>query len=205
MKWTYAAAVIIVMIAFIILFYFMQRGGESLEETTTPAQTEQMITPTPSGEETQVAGGTAVETEESINEEPTTDQPAEPPPRNEVETDSYTVQGGQSLWEIAESELGNPYLWPAIFELNKDALGNPNQLLANADITIPIFSDPDNLTELEREQVARGYFSLYQWNHENSPDEAKYFLWAVGVFSQDLLNQPPSQVDSADLEFARNR
>ncbi len=205
MRWSYAAAVIVVMIAFIVLFYMMQRGGESVEETTTPDQTEQVVPATPSDEETESTQESTAETEETVSEEQPSDQPAEPPPQDEIGTESYSVQPGQSLWEIAESELGNPYLWPAIYEMNQDLLDNPNQLLADADIAIPSFSDPDNLTEPEREQVARGYFSLYQWSRENNPDEARYFLWAVGVFSQDLLDQPPAEVDSTDLEFARNR
>lgn len=201
-KWSYAAAVIIVIIALIILFLMMQRSSESSEETA-PAdtQTEQMIEPSTSDEAT--SGESAEEPQQTVDEE-SPPQTSGPPP-GQLETESYTVESGQSLWDIAESQLGNPYLWPVIYHLNQDLLGNPNQLAANANIEIPAFSNPDNLSEFEREQVALGYFSLYQWNRDNNPDEARYFLWAVGVFSQDLLDQPPSEVDQQDLAFARNR
>lgn len=202
-KWSYAAAVIIVVIALIILFLMMQRSGETLEETaSTGNQTEQVIEPSTSGEDASDEPA-AEEPQPAVDEEspPSTSGP----PPNELETETYTVESGQSLWDIAETELGNPYLWPVIYHLNENVLDNPNQLASNANIEIPSFSDPDNLSEFEREQVALGYFSLYQWNRVNNPDEARYFLWAVGVFSQDLLDQPPSEVDSEDLAFARNR
>lgn len=206
-KWSYAAAVIIVMIALIILFLMMQRGDDSLEQTASSNagdQTEQVIEAPSSADQETEQDAAAQEPDQTVEEESPPPSSGSPPP-GEVETETYTVQSGQSLWNIAESQLGNPYLWPVIYHLNQDVLENPNQLLANADIEIPTFSDPDNLSEFEREQVALGYFSLYQWSRDNNPDEARYFLWAVGVFSQDLLDQPPSEVDSQDLAFARNR
>lgn len=218
-KWSYVAAVIIVMIALILLFWMMQRSGEPIEETASSTenqnQTEQVIEPSTSDESETEGASDATENQESSAEDeaeqPTVDEESPPPAtvdrqaQSNLETQSFTIESGQSLWDIAESQLGNPYLWPVIYHLNQDALSNPNQLLANSNIEIPTFSDPDNLSEFEREQVALGYFSLYQWNRQNNPDEARYFLWAVGVFSQDLLDQPPSDVDSQDLAFARNR
>lgn len=217
-KWSYAAAVIIVMVALILLFWMMQRSGEPIEETDStaesPNQTEQVIEPSTSseGETEDATDATADQQSDPGGEaaQPTVDEESPPASidrqaQNNIETESFTVESGQSLWDIAENQLGNPYLWPVIYYLNQDNLSNPNQLLSNSNIEIPTFSDPDNLSEFEREQVALGYFSLYQWNRENNPDEARYFLWAVGVFSQDLLDQPPSDVDSEDLAFARNR
>ncbi|WP_234572636.1 HU family DNA-binding protein [Rhodohalobacter sp. 614A] len=205
-RWSYAAAVIIVMIALILLFWMMQRDTEPSEQLTTATDepTEQVFQDPSTTDEATEQGTASTEPQSTVDEEspPST---GGSPPQTELETENFTVQNGQSLWDIAESQLGNPYLWPVIYHLNQDILNNPNQLLANANIEIPTFSNPDNLSEFEREQVALGYFSLYQWNRENNPDEARYFLWAVGVFSQDLLDQPPSEVDPQDLAFARNR
>ena len=211
-KWSYAAAVIIVMIALIILFLMMQQSDEPVEQTPVASgdQTEQVIEQEqqPSaGDETASPENTdaSQQPQETVDEESPPSSGGSPPPDNELETETYTVQSGQSLWDIAESQLGNPYLWPVIYHLNEGSFDNPNQLTANADIEIPTFSDPDNLSEFQREQVALGYFSLYQWNRQNNPDEARNFLWAVGVFSQDMLDNPPSEVNSEDLAFARNR
>ena len=189
-KWSYAAAVIIALIAFIALFFMIQRGIDTTETPTTTPQIEQVTPPVVS------------------DEEPADVAEPEPPdtePQTEFETTSFTVEPGQSLWTIAENQLGNPYLWPLLYNLNQDILTNPNQLPAASDLQIPEISDPENLNEFEREQVALGYFALYEWNLENNPDEARYFLWAVGVFSPELLDQPPSDVDPDDLAFARNR
>lgn len=125
--------------------------------------------------------------------------------QSEFETVNFTVEPGQSLWTIADTQLGNPYLWPVLYYLNQHKLENPNYLPADADILLPTISDPENLNEFEREQVAQGYFKLYEWNVQFNPEEARYFLWAVGVFSPSLLDQPPSDVIREDLDFARNR
>lgn len=193
-KWSYAAAAIIALLAFIILFFMIQRyqGGN---EQPVQSQTE-LITPAPD------ASGNDQDQATTDNTEP---DPPEMEAQTEFETSSLTVEPGQSLWTIAEAELGNPYLWPVLYNLNQDLLDNPNQLPETSELQIPNISDPENLNEFEREQVALGYFSLYEWNRANNPDEARFFLWAVGVFSPDLLDQPPADVDPDDLEFARNR
>ena len=189
-KWSYAAAVIIALIAFIILFLMFQRMGDTSAPATAD-QTEQLLTP--------VEPSVVPDTDTTAEPDPT------PPPQTEFETESHTIAPGESLWSIAEANLGNPYLWPIIYQLNSDIITNPNQLPAVAELNIPIISDPENLNEFEREQVALGYFALYDWNRENSPEDARFFLWAVGVFSPDLLQEPPSEVDPDDLAFALNR
>lgn len=194
-KWSYAAAVIIALIAFILLFYMLQSTPEP-EIAQTPQQTEQPL---------ETPAAPAIESETDAAAEPEPDTGVTEAEQAEFETDTFTVEPGQSLWSIAETSLGNPYLWPLLYHLNSDVMLNPNQLPAASSLEIPRLSDPDNLNTFEREQVALGYFSLYEWNRLNNPDEARYFLWAVGVFSPDLLESPPSQPDPDDLAFARNR
>jgi len=191
-KWSYAAAVIIALLAFIILFFMIQRYQS--DDTQTQQNQIEMATPAPD----------ATDSNPAVTDD-TEPDPPDVGTQSEFETSPLTVEPGQSLWTIAESELGNPYLWPVLYNLNRDVLDNPNQLPAASDIQIPDISDPENLNDFEREQVALGYFSLYEWNRANNPDEARFFLWAVGVFSPDLLDQPPADVDPDDLEFARNR
>ena len=41
--------------------------------------------------------------------------PAEPPPGAAV----YTIVAGDTLWALAQKNLGNPYLWPQIWERNQ--------------------------------------------------------------------------------------
>lgn len=191
-NWSYAAAVVIALLAFIILFFMIQRfqGGD---DQTAQNQIE-LTTPAPDASDSDEAA--------ADNTEP---EPSDTEAQTEFDTTPLNVEPGQSLWTIAEAELGNPYLWPVLYNLNQDMLENPNQLPEASEIQIPDISDPENLNEFEREQVALGYFSLYEWNRANNPEEARFFLWAVGVFSPDLLDQPPAEVDPDDLEFARNR
>ncbi|MBN1993458.1 MAG: LysM peptidoglycan-binding domain-containing protein [Anaerolineae bacterium] len=52
--------------------------------------------------------------------------------------DHYYVQSGDTLWEIAEREYGDGSKWPAIYEENKEIIGNnPNIIHPGQDLVIP--------------------------------------------------------------------
>jgi len=55
-----------------------------------------------------------------------------------VSTREYTIKKGDTLWKIAERELGRGYRWKYIYELNKDVIKNPNKLKAGKKILIPV-------------------------------------------------------------------
>lgn len=55
-----------------------------------------------------------------------------------VSTREYTIKKGDTLWEIAEKELGKGYRWKFLYELNKDKIKNPNKLKAGVVIEIPV-------------------------------------------------------------------
>ncbi len=55
-----------------------------------------------------------------------------------VPTKEYTIQIGDSLWKIAEKELGSGHRWQSIYELNKDKMKGPNKLKAGQKIIIPV-------------------------------------------------------------------
>ena len=42
---------------------------------------------------------------------------------NSVTEDSYTVQSGDTLWEIAEARYGTGFDWDKILEANKENIG----------------------------------------------------------------------------------
>ena len=56
----------------------------------------------------------------------------------EVSQKEYAIQKGDSLWKIAEKELGSGHRWKYLYELNKDRIKNPNKLKAGQKIIIPI-------------------------------------------------------------------
>ena len=55
-----------------------------------------------------------------------------------VSTREYVIKKNDSLWKIAEREMGNGNRWKYLYELNKDRISNPNKLKAGQTIIIPV-------------------------------------------------------------------
>ncbi|MEI8010854.1 MAG: OmpA family protein [Candidatus Omnitrophota bacterium] len=55
-----------------------------------------------------------------------------------VSTREYTIQANDSLWKIAQQEMGNGNRWKYLYELNKDRIKNANKLKKGTVIIIPI-------------------------------------------------------------------
>ncbi len=55
-----------------------------------------------------------------------------------VTTKDYTIQPGDSLWKIAQKELGSGHRWQYLYNLNKDRIKDPQKLKAGTKIVIPI-------------------------------------------------------------------
>lgn len=49
------------------------------------------------------------------------------------ETDTYTVKGGDSLWRIAQNQLGNGNRYMEIFYANRDKLDSPQSVIHPGD------------------------------------------------------------------------
>ena len=58
-------------------------------------------------------------------------QPA-PPQRRE-----HIVKGGDTLWDLARIYLNNPFLWPLIYEANKQIVENPHRIFPAERLIIP--------------------------------------------------------------------
>jgi len=51
---------------------------------------------------------------------------------------THTVDKGESLWAIAEQELGDGKRWKEIYEANKDVIGdNPDLIKPGQELKIP--------------------------------------------------------------------
>lgn len=51
---------------------------------------------------------------------------------------NYVVQPGDCLWTIADQQLGDPYRWTQIYELNQAMIGvNPDLIYPNSSLRLP--------------------------------------------------------------------
>lgn len=55
-----------------------------------------------------------------------------------VSTREYVIQKNDSLWKIAQKELGNGNRWKYLYEQNKSVIKDPNKLKAGVKILIPV-------------------------------------------------------------------
>lgn len=55
-----------------------------------------------------------------------------------VEKKTYVTKKGDTLWSIAENQLGDGKLWKNIYQANKNKIKNPNHLRAGIKIVIPV-------------------------------------------------------------------
>jgi nucleoid-associated protein YgaU len=69
-------------------------------------------------------------------------KPTEPPKPNDqpkpTEASSYIVQAGDSLSAIASTVYGNSNDWHALYDANRDAIGdNPNLIRPGTELVVP--------------------------------------------------------------------
>jgi nucleoid-associated protein YgaU len=87
-------------------------------------------------------GGSAID-------QPATDQPSETDRvleqrqgerggQSATTTKTYTVKAGDTLSDIAQSEMGDAKRWPELYAANKDAVGdNPDMIHPGLELKIP--------------------------------------------------------------------
>ncbi len=76
------------------------------------------------------------------------------PPVAGPATESVVVQPGDSLWSIAEAELGDPERWPEIHRLNRDRVSDPDQIDTGWVLTVPGCRAPAGASPAEAAPVA---------------------------------------------------
>lgn len=54
------------------------------------------------------------------------------------EIKEYTVQQGDTLWDISQKELNDPFLWPKVWKENPE-IANPDRLMPGQVIKIPLY------------------------------------------------------------------
>jgi nucleoid-associated protein YgaU len=51
--------------------------------------------------------------------------------------DAYVVKKGDSLWSIAQNQLGDGFKWSAIYEINKELVSNPSIIETGWELQLP--------------------------------------------------------------------
>jgi nucleoid-associated protein YgaU len=69
--------------------------------------------------------------------------------------DNYIVVKGDCLWKISAKKYKTPYLWPAIWEINKSEIEDTNFLYPGQVLKIPIMNTEDRKKALERSKEFR--------------------------------------------------
>jgi hypothetical protein len=54
------------------------------------------------------------------------------------EIKEYTVKGGDTLWDISNKELQDPFLWPKIWKENPE-IANPDRIYPHQSLKIPLY------------------------------------------------------------------
>ncbi|NIA23129.1 MAG: LysM peptidoglycan-binding domain-containing protein [Proteobacteria bacterium] len=67
---------------------------------------------------------------------------------------THTVKKGDTLWDIAGYYLNNPFLWPEVYELNKDKIENPHWIYPGQVFELPIPGEDNTATQGENTNVA---------------------------------------------------
>src|ERR671932_1236731 len=58
-------------------------------------------------------------------------------PRTYEQQKTYTVVSGDTLSKIAKREYGDPEKWHAIYQANRDKIGNPDLIYPGQVLTLP--------------------------------------------------------------------
>jgi len=82
-------------------------------------------------------------------------QPATPPVLNPRHPDTYVVQAGDTLWDIASMFLRDPWYWPEIWQINPQ-VENPHLIFPGDVLSLAYLDDGRPVVQVERGPVTAG-------------------------------------------------
>ena len=75
----------------------------------------------------------------------------------------HTVIPRDTLWWISDKWYKDPVLWPAIFEINKGQIKDPDLIYSGQKFDIPYLNTPkNNLSAQDNTLLAQGYLEAYR-------------------------------------------
>jgi LysM repeat protein len=75
----------------------------------------------------------------------------------------HTVIPRDTLWWISDKWYKDPVLWPAIFEINKAQIKDPDLIYSGQKFDIPFLNTPQNkLSAQDNTLLAQGYLEAYR-------------------------------------------
>lgn len=196
-RWPLVAASILLLSAVFLIIFMINRPGPSPQTSDLSTTEQTVLSQIEVQQDADEISQTAQADERSSSEAEIRSSETGVQPR--------VISRGETLWNIAQQEYTDPYLWPIIYDENSHNIVNPNQIVTGSSLRLPKLNNPQNLSRFERERVALGYISVYDWILQNQPDNARYYLWAAGSFSQEVLRNASERVEEADLVFATQR
>jgi nucleoid-associated protein YgaU len=130
--------------ACIALLLMLAPGAAFPQDQKEPAAPQ---TGTPAAEQAQQPGSPVTPVEKQNETPKIASEPAEPPAPAKEELVEYTIKQGDTLWDIANAFLRDPFLWPFIWKANS-SITNPDLIYAGNKLVIP------SLAPLERAMQA---------------------------------------------------
>lgn len=196
-RWSYIAASILLLLGIFLIIFMIYRPGTTTQTSDSSITEQTAISQIDEQQGTGEKSRPAQTDEQSSSEVESTS--------SETAVQTHVISRGETLWNIAQQEYTNPYLWPVIYDENSRDIVNPNRIVTGSSLRLPELNNPQNLSRFDRERVALGYISVYDWILQNQPENARYYLWAAGSFSQEVLRNSSDRVEEADLVFATQR
>ena len=116
----------------------------------------------------------------------------------------HVVQHNDNLWSLAETYLGDAYLWPLIYRANQRTLDNPDKLVPGKQLVIPGLQQPANtMSDNDKQRAAESYYLLYQHFLEKKSPNAHHYLIGAGKYDMHWLQQQKSNISRKHRKYLR--